>query len=216
MVPSGIAPCALSHALRERDLIGRVLALAKMGGRIEMCAPVLGRREVVGGVVPAARRALRRDDGKVKGLRRRPVDGGRVERIAEIDPVPLGETRGEGWLARRDEQQQGKSDRQATHVVSGEPSWVASVRRFVKVATMKSILVVAACGPPNPCSGHQFDRLRRYSLPYAGHWVVARGDTLTFPAAPGMSDRFRLGDITLDTTTVVVGRECVFRGRIVF
>src|SRR6266550_259626 len=78
------------------------------------------------------------------------------------------------------------------------------------------VLVVAACGPPNPCSGHQFDRLRRYSLPYAGHWVVARGDTLTFPAAPGMSDRFRLGDITLDTATVVVGRECVFRGTIVF
>src|SRR5207247_7448696 len=77
-------------------------------------------------------------------------------------------------------------------------------------------LVVAACGLPTPCSGHQFDRLRRYSLPCAGHWVVARGDTLTFPAAPGMSDRFRLGDITLDTATVVVGRECVFRGRIVF
>jgi len=27
------------------------------------------------------------------------------------------------------------------------------------------VLVVAACGPPNPCSGHQFDRLRRYSCP---------------------------------------------------
>ncbi len=38
-----------------------------------------------------------------------------------------------------------------------------------------ALVVVAACGPPNPCSGHQFDRLRRYSLPYAGHWVVARG-----------------------------------------
>ena len=79
-----------------------------------------------------------------------------------------------------------------------------------------AVLVVAACGPPNPCSGHQFDRLRRYSLPYAGHWVVARGDTMTFPTAPGMSDRFRLGDITLDTATVVVGRECLFRGHIVF
>jgi hypothetical protein len=79
-----------------------------------------------------------------------------------------------------------------------------------------ALLVVAACGPPNPCSGHQFDRLRRYSLPYAGHWVVARGDTMTFPSAPGMSDRFRLGDITLDTATAVAGRECLFRGRIVF
>ena len=27
------------------------------------------------------------------------------------------------------------------------------------------LFVVAACGPPNPCSGHQFDRQRRYSLP---------------------------------------------------
>src|SRR5437762_8749483 len=31
-----------------------------------------------------------------------------------------------------------------------------------------------------------------------------------------MSDRFRLQDITLDSATVVVGRDCVFRGRIVF
>jgi len=77
-------------------------------------------------------------------------------------------------------------------------------------------LAVAACGPPNPCSGHQFDRLRRYSLPYAGHWRVARGDTLTFPDAPAMSDRFRLTDITLDTATTVAGRECIFRGQIVF
>ena len=78
------------------------------------------------------------------------------------------------------------------------------------------LFVVAACGPPNPCSGHQFDRQRRYSLPYAGHWVIARGDTLTFPAAPGMSDRFRLRDIILDTTTVIAGRECLFKGYIVF
>jgi hypothetical protein len=76
--------------------------------------------------------------------------------------------------------------------------------------------LIGACKPPNPCSGHQFDRLQRYSLPYAGHWVVARGDTLTFPDAPTMSDRFRLGDIILDTTTIVVDRECVFRGRLTF
>jgi hypothetical protein len=79
-----------------------------------------------------------------------------------------------------------------------------------------AVLVVAACGPPNPCSGHQFDRLRRYSLPYAGHWRVAHGDTLTFPDAPAMSDRFRLSDITLDTATIVIDRECIFRGQIVF
>jgi hypothetical protein len=77
-------------------------------------------------------------------------------------------------------------------------------------------LVAAACASSNPCSGYQFDRLRRYSRPYAGRWVVARGDSLTFPAAPAMSDRFRLGDITLDTATVVVGRDCLFRGRMTF
>jgi len=81
---------------------------------------------------------------------------------------------------------------------------------------MPALLAIVACGPPNPCSGHQFDRLRRYSLPYAGHWRVARGDTLTFPDAPAMSDRFRLTDITLDTATIVIDRECIFRGQIVF
>lgn len=39
---------------------------------------------------------------------------------------------------------------------------------------------------------------------------------MTFPTAPGMSDRFRLGSIALDTATVVVGHECEFRGRVVF
>ena len=86
----------------------------------------------------------------------------------------------------------------------------------MRAVTYGALLLVAACGPPNPCSGHQFDRLRRYSVPYAGHWVVARGDTLTFPDAPAMSDRFRLQDITLDSATVVVARDCLFRGRIVF
>jgi hypothetical protein len=77
-------------------------------------------------------------------------------------------------------------------------------------------LLLSACGPHNPCSGYQFDRLRRFSSPYAGHWAVARGDTLTFPDAPAMSDRFRLSTIVLDTATVVVDRACVFRGQIVF
>jgi hypothetical protein len=84
------------------------------------------------------------------------------------------------------------------------------------VIPVAAALAVSACGPRNPCSGHQFDRLSRYSAPYAGHWVVARGDSLTFPDAPGMSDHFRLSDVTLDTATVVVDRECVFRGQIVF
>jgi hypothetical protein len=84
------------------------------------------------------------------------------------------------------------------------------------LAALGAALAIAACGPRHPCAGHQFDRLHRYSTPYAGHWVIARGDTLTFPDAPAMSDRFRLASITLDTTTVVQGRECVFRGQIVF
>src|SRR5260370_37228395 len=78
------------------------------------------------------------------------------------------------------------------------------------------VLALGACSPSSPCSGHQFQRLRRYSLPSAGHWVVARGDTVTFPDAPQMGDRYKLSDIVLDTTTVVVGRECVFRGKIMF
>jgi hypothetical protein len=77
-------------------------------------------------------------------------------------------------------------------------------------------LAVAACGPPDPCSGTQFRRLERYSQPYAGHWVVVRGDTLTFPDAPTLSDRFRLGDIVLDTVHVVQGRTCLFGGRVTF
>jgi hypothetical protein len=31
-----------------------------------------------------------------------------------------------------------------------------------------------------------------------------------------MSDRFRLGDVMLDSTTVPLGRECAFRGQIIF
>ena len=83
-------------------------------------------------------------------------------------------------------------------------------------AVIGAVGLALACGPSDPCSAHQFDRLRRYSVPYASRWVVARGDTLTFPGAPQMSDRFRLGEILLDTTTVVVGRDCVFRGQITF
>ena len=59
------------------------------------------------------------------------------------------------------------------------------------------VLVVTACGPTDPCSGYQFKRLDRFSRPYAGHWVVAHGDTLTFPDSPQMSDRFRLAAVVL-------------------
>ena len=78
------------------------------------------------------------------------------------------------------------------------------------------VVTLTACGPHDPCASHQFQRLRRYSLPYAGRWIVARGDTVTFPDAPQVSDHFKLGEIVLDTTTEIVARECVFRGKIVF
>ncbi len=77
-------------------------------------------------------------------------------------------------------------------------------------------LALAACGPSDPCSGYQFQRLQRFSRPYAGHWVVARGDTLTFPDSPPISDRFRLADVVLDTAPAIAGNACVFRGRLVF
>src|SRR5919109_3519627 len=77
-------------------------------------------------------------------------------------------------------------------------------------------LALTACAPSGPCNSHQFSRLKRFSLPYAGQWVVARGDTITFPDAPQMGDRFKLDRIILDTTTVIVARECVFRGTVVF
>lgn len=77
-------------------------------------------------------------------------------------------------------------------------------------------LFAAACGGSTPCSGHQFDRSKRFSEPYVGRWRVTRGDTLTFPDSPQMSDRFRLAEIELDTSTVVIGRECYFHGRMVF
>jgi hypothetical protein len=86
----------------------------------------------------------------------------------------------------------------------------------VKLYGPLAVLAIAACGPPNPCSGAQFRRLERFSRPYAGHWVVARGDTLTFPDSPPLADRFRLGAIVLDTTTAVSGRDCLLRGRVIF
>ena len=72
---------------------------------------------------------------------------------------------------------------------------------------------MTACGPRDPCRSTQFRRLERYSLPYAGHWVVARGDTLTLPE---LGDRFKLTAVVLDTVTVVVGRTCLFRGSLIF
>jgi hypothetical protein len=53
----------------------------------------------------------------------------------------------------------------------------------------------------------------RYAQRYLGHWVVGRGDTLTLPQ---LGDRFKLTDVVLDSTGVVVGRMCHFAGTLVF
>ncbi|MGH7539097.1 MAG: hypothetical protein ACREMF_10700 [Gemmatimonadales bacterium] len=75
-------------------------------------------------------------------------------------------------------------------------------------------LVAHSCTPSSPCgSGNARRELARYSLSYAGHWVVARGDTLTLPE---MGDRFTLTDIVLDTDTVSIARQCLYRGRLIF
>ena len=58
-----------------------------------------------------------------------------------------------------------------------------------------------------------FRRLRESSRPYAGTWVVTHGDTITFPQ---MGDRFRLVAFTLDSDTVAVAHDCVFRGSLTF
>ncbi|HEY7686234.1 MAG TPA: hypothetical protein VH833_09045 [Gemmatimonadales bacterium] len=79
-----------------------------------------------------------------------------------------------------------------------------------------AVLAAVACGPSSPCrSGDTVRRLERFSAPYAGHWVVARGDTLTLPD-PDIADRFKLTDIVLGTDTVSVARTCLYRGQLVF
>ena len=75
-------------------------------------------------------------------------------------------------------------------------------------------VLTLACAPSSPCRSSGLTHpLARFSRPYAGHWVVARGDTLTLPE---MGDRFRLTDIVLDTDTVSVAKTCLYRGRLVF
>ncbi len=53
----------------------------------------------------------------------------------------------------------------------------------------------------------------RFSQSYVGHWVVARGDSVTLPE---MGDRFRLTDVILDTARVAAGGTCRFGGALVF
>ncbi len=75
------------------------------------------------------------------------------------------------------------------------------------------LVALAACGPSNPCTASAMHLRARYAERYAGRWVVARGDTLTLPQ---LGDRFKLADVVLDTTRIVVGKTCHFRGTLVF
>lgn len=72
---------------------------------------------------------------------------------------------------------------------------------------------VAACAPGDPCTAFQGRRAAKFALPYAGDWIVTHGDTLTLPQ---MGDRFRLTRVALDTARAMLGRECLFRGTLVF
>ena len=83
------------------------------------------------------------------------------------------------------------------------------------IAPSLTVLALVACGPSSPCSGKTGRDLARFSAPYAGHWVVARGDTLTLPD-PTLADRFKLTDIVLETDTVSVARTCLYRGQLMF
>ena len=76
-----------------------------------------------------------------------------------------------------------------------------------------AVLLATACGPPDPCRSEPFRRLARFSAPYAGRWVVAYADSLTLPE---LGDRFALAEVRLDTTTGMLQRQCVFRGRLAF
>jgi hypothetical protein len=89
------------------------------------------------------------------------------------------------------------------------------VKRRLIVPHVAAVAALA-CGPSSPCgSGDTVRRLARFSTPYAGHWIVAHGDTLTLPD-PAFADRFKLTDIMLLTDTVSVARSCLYRGRLVF
>ena len=79
--------------------------------------------------------------------------------------------------------------------------------------TSTLLAALAACGPPNPCGASEMHLRARFSQAYVGHWLVARGDTVTLPE---MGDRFKLTDVILDTARVAVGRTCRFKGTLVF
>ena len=75
------------------------------------------------------------------------------------------------------------------------------------------LAALAACGPSNPCGSSEMHLRVRFSQPYVGHWVVARGDSLTLPE---LGDRFKLTAVILDSVRVAVSGTCRFKGALVF
>ena len=90
------------------------------------------------------------------------------------------------------------------------------MRRRAAAAAAAWTALALSCAPGSPCrSGPGVRELSRFSRPYVGHWVVGHGDTLTLPD-PTLADHFKLTDIVLDTDTVSIPKQCLYRGQLVF
>jgi hypothetical protein len=93
------------------------------------------------------------------------------------------------------------------------------LRTFAVCATAlaaSSLPLVLSCAPGSPCHSADTRRqLDRFSHPYAGHWVITHGDSLTIPD-PTLGDRFRITDLVLGTDTASIGTQCLYRGTMVF
>src|SRR5207302_10341868 len=86
-------------------------------------------------------------------------------------------------------------------------------RRAVKPVAWAGLCALGACAPSSPRSAGGMHLQTRYAQRYVGHWVVARGDTLTLPE---LGDRFKLTDVILDSGRVAVSGTCRFKGALVF
>lgn len=85
--------------------------------------------------------------------------------------------------------------------------------RVTRAVALTVLLV--GCGSRSPCDTHALGATLRTSARYVGHWTVLWGDTLTIPQ---MGDRFKLRELDLDTTRVLVaqGKACRLRGAVLF
>ena len=77
---------ARADHLVDRDRVGGRRALGEVDRRVEVGAAVLGRREVVGGIVPAALGVAVEHLLQLEHLGGRPVDRVLVERVRQVDP----------------------------------------------------------------------------------------------------------------------------------